>query len=135
VGVRRGVWSLALEGRADYPREAAVGGGAVSAHVAAGALVPCRHFGPVAVCGLVLVGGLRGSSRDLVDARGDVTPYAAAGARLAVELALGRSWAVRLQGDLLGTITPTTLTVGSEDVWKTPPVSGVFGLVAAVRLR
>jgi hypothetical protein len=135
VGVRRGAWSLALEGRADYPREASVGGGAVSAFVAAGALVPCRHFGRFAVCGVVLAGGLRGAARDLAESRDDVTPYAAAGARLAVEVGLGRRWALRLQGDLLGTITPTTLTVGTQEVWKTPPVSGAFGLLLAARFR
>jgi hypothetical protein len=135
LAVRRGAWSLALEGRADYPREAAVGGGAVSAFLAAGAVVPCRHFGRFAACGVVLAGGLRGTGRGLADTRADVTPYAAAGARASVEVGLGRRWAIRLQGDLLGTITPTTLTVGSEAVWKSPPVSGAIGLLAAARLR
>jgi hypothetical protein len=135
LAVRRGAWSLAVEGRADYPRDAAVGGGAVSAFVGAGALVPCFHLRRFAICGVVMAGGLRGASRDVVEARSDVTPWAAAGARLAVEVGLGQRWALRLQGDLLGTLTPTTLTVGAQEVWKTPPVSGAFGLLLAARLR
>jgi hypothetical protein len=135
VAARRGALSLALEARADYPREATVGDGAVSAFVAAGALVPCFHLNRFAFCGVFMAGALRGGSRDLFEARSDATPWAAAGARLAVEVGLGQRWALRLQGDLLAPFTRTTLSVGAEDVWKTPPVSGAFGLVVAARLR
>ena len=53
-------WSLALEGRVDYPRELEVGSGAVAAAPMFAAAVPCRHVRWFAACLVAAAGAVRG---------------------------------------------------------------------------
>lgn len=126
--MRRRAWSLAIEGRADYPNEVTAKGGMVAAAPILGAAVPCYHVRWFAGCALAAAGALRGSARDLPGARGQVTPYLAAGARLAAELAVSARFALGLHLDVLGTLTPTHLWAAETEVWHTPPLSGTLGL-------
>jgi hypothetical protein len=139
LGARRGDWSLTLEARADYPTEVPVanGVGTVAAAPILAAAVPCRHLGWLAACAVATAGVLRGSARGggLLDARSEVTPYCAAGARVAAELPFGARFALGAHFDLLATLTPTHLDIAQEEVWRTPVVSGTVGLSAIERFR
>jgi hypothetical protein len=62
-----------------------------------------------------------------------VTPLVAVGARVDVSVFLGwKVWLVAL-AELRGALAQTSIRVGNEPVWVTPPVSGVVG--AALELR
>ena len=134
LGARQRDWSLTVEGRVDYPTEQAVkGGGAVGAAPILGEAVPCYHVHWFAACVVAAAGTLRGSARDLPDARADLTPYLAAGARLAAELPVNARFTVGAHFDLLATLTPTHLQVDQMEVWRTPVAFGTLGFSAIER--
>jgi hypothetical protein len=64
----------------------AEGDGAVSAAPILAAAVPRYHLRWFAACAVGAAGALRGSARNLSRARVDLTPYLAAGAKVAAEL-------------------------------------------------
>ncbi len=134
LGVRQRDWSLTVEGRVDYPTEQAVkGGGAVGAAPILGEVVPCYHVHWFAACAVAAAGTLRGSARDLPRARVDLTPYLAAGARLAAELPVSARVTLGAHFDLLATLTPTYLQVDQMEVWRTPVASATLGFSAIER--
>jgi hypothetical protein len=134
VGARQRDWSLTVEGRVDYPTEQAVkGGGAVGAAPILGEVVPCFHVRWLAACAVAAAGILRGSARGLPNPRADLTPYCAAGARLAAELPVNARFALGAHFDLLATLTPTHLQVDQMEAWSTPVASGTLGLSAIER--
>ena len=133
LGARQRDWSLTVEGRVDYPTEKVVGGGAVGAAPILGEAVPCYHVHWFAACAVAAAGTLRGSARDLPGARADLTPYLAAGARLAAELPVSARFALGAHFDLLATLTPTHLQVDQMEVWRTPVASGTLGFSAIER--
>ena len=132
LGARRGAWSLTLEGRVDDPTEA--DGGAISASLVLAAAVPCYHVRWLAACAVAAAGILRGSAApDLPDAQVDMTPYCAAGARVAAELPVSGRFALGAHVDVLATLTPTHLRVDQVEVWHTPVASVTLGLSAIER--
>jgi hypothetical protein len=132
LGARRGAWSLTLEGRVDDPTEA--DGGAISASLVLAAAVPCYHVRWLAACAVAAAGILRGSAApDLPDAQVDMTPYCAAGARVAAELPVSGRFALGAHFDVLATLTPTHLRVAQLEVWSTPVASLTLGLSAIER--
>jgi len=134
LGARQRDWSLTVEGRVDYPTEQAVnGGGAVGAAPILGEVVPCYHVHQFAACAVAAAGTLRGSARQLPGAHADLTPYLAAGARLAAELPVSARFALGAHFDLLATLTPTHLQVDQMEVWRTPVASGTLGFSAIER--
>ncbi len=128
AGVRWRAASIAVEGRVD-PRLATFDApnGRVGATLLLVELAPCAHFRWAAACALVGAGALQGVSAGIAAPRRDSTFYAAAGARLAVEIPLRGPFALALHGDLLATITRTTLQIDGTDAWATPPLSGAVG--------
>ena len=133
VGARQRDWSLTLEGRVDYPTEVVGGGRAVGAAPILAAAVPCYHVRWLAACAVAAAGILRGSARDLPGARVEVTPYCAAGARLAAELPISARFALGAHFDALATLTPTHLQIYQAEVWHTPVGSMTLGLSATER--
>ena len=126
--VRWSSLSIGLEGRADVPSSKVVpgGGGQVSASVLLATLVPCVHRGVVMACALGSFGALRGSGVG-AGAREASTRYAAVGGRLATNLEITSSVAVRIAIDLAATLTRTTLRYADVDVWTTPAIAGALG--------
>jgi hypothetical protein len=57
----------------------------------------------------------------------DKAVYAGAGARAGVEIPLWSMLRLRLSGDVLGTLQPTTARIDGRAVWKTFPVNGALG--------
>jgi hypothetical protein len=128
-------WSVAIEGRADLPTSREVSGGVISASTLSGTLAPCLHRGVLGGCLLASVAVMRGSALDLENPRQVSTPVLAFGARTLVELPRTGAISFRAHIDLLSPIVRTTLRVGGEPVWTSPPLSAALGLSATVRFR
>lgn len=103
-------------------------GGAVRADLLAGAVTGCLRWRRFAGCGLVLVGDQRAGSEGFERTDEVRTPFAAAGARGAVEWTPGPAWRLRVQGDLWGALSQTTLRIDGDVAWSSPPVGGGVSL-------
>lgn len=128
VGLRVGLFSLGLEGRADVPVSAPVEGlGSVQTSLLLATLVPCLHFRFVAGCALASAGALQGSGAGISAPLQQTTFYAAAGARLGLEFQVHRLLWLTPHLDLQATLTRTTLRINGQEAWTTPPLSGALG--------
>lgn len=129
LGAKWRSFSLAAEGRGDFPVSSATvsGGGSVSASLLVGSLVACLHRGVFAACPIGTLGVMRASGRSVTDPLQDTKFYAATGGRVAVELPLSSVLALRIHGDVLAALTQITLRLNGRDVWTSPPVSGGLG--------
>ena len=58
------------------------------------------------------------------------TFYAAGGGRLGVEIPLVAPLAFGFHGDLLASLTRTTLRIDGKEAWSSPPLSGLLGVSA-----
>jgi hypothetical protein len=128
-------WSVMLEGRADLPRSRPVAGGSIDASTLAATLVPCLRRGWFGACALGGVAALRGAGHDLADARQVTTTYLTLGARAQAEILRRGPLAVRAHLDLVSPLARTTVKVGGEPVWTTPPLGAALGLGIVVRFR
>ena len=129
-------WSAAVELRGDLPGSADIDGGRVSASTMAAFLVPCVHHRLVAFCALAGAGGQEVAGSGYVLARSSWVPYAAAGARIELELAVSRVMALLLHVDVLAPLTRAELYVGTERpqrVYRSEPISSSFGLLLSTR--
>lgn len=129
-GLRHGVGSARIEARFDVPVQGASEGvpGVVESQVLAGALVPCGHLDPVALCGVVAVGVLRGVGHE-VDAPGDdATAIVALGPRLEVEARLSPLVGLFAHVDGLVTLPRTTLQLDGRDALALPLASVVIAV-------
>ncbi len=129
LGVRWPYFSVGVEGRWDPPASDDVPAGTqVSTALLMGALIPCGHWSKLYLfgCAFAELGQLRADALAAHPLRA-AGLYAAAGARLGVELPVAPHLAVRVSGELLGTVSALTLRVDSRTVWVTPPYSGGLG--------
>jgi hypothetical protein len=129
-------WSAAVELRGDLPGSADIDGGRVSASTMAAFVVPCVHHRLVAFCALAGAGGQEVAGSGYVLARSSWVPYAAAGARIELELAVSRVMALLLHVDVLAPLTRAELYVGTERpqrVYRSEPISSSFGLLLSTR--
>jgi hypothetical protein len=132
-GIKKGVTSVSVEGRRDFPASSAVsGGGRVSSSMWTGSLVPCLHPSSLFVCAVGSIGTMRAEGIELVEPRRAVAPYGAVGARAGFELPLTRVWFMRSHLDLLATWTRTALQIDGATRWTVPPVAALaaVGLAA-----
>ena len=120
--------SLGLEARADLPASTSLRVGEASTALLVASLVPCVHFRMVATCALITAGALRAAGHGLVDARQVTLPYAALGARLAVEIPFTARLSLALHGDLTTPLVKTELQVDDGAVWTAPILSVALGL-------
>jgi hypothetical protein len=136
VGLRYRAFSLALEGRFDAPFSINVNtGGAMRSSLLVAVLVPCAHWRWFAGCALVAAGAMVGEGIDVTAPNRAVTPYAAAGWRVAAELQLQRLLWVRIHLDLYATLTRTTLQLNGVEAWTTPPLHGALGVAFFANFR
>ena len=131
VGMRGGDLSLGLEGRADLPASTSLRVGEASTALLVASLVPCVHVGRVATCALVTAGALRAAGHGLVDSRTVTLPYAALGARVALEIPVTARWSLALHGDVTAPITTSKVEVDGTTVWTSPILSVALGLGVA----
>jgi hypothetical protein len=133
-GARR--WLAAIELRGDLPGSADVDGGRVSASTMAAFLVPCVYHHIVAFCALAGAGGQEVAGSGYLLARSSWVPYAAAGARIELELPVSHAMSVLLRVDVLAPLTRAELFVGTERpqrVYRSAPISNSFGVALSTR--
>jgi hypothetical protein len=136
VGVRRGFFTLDLEGRADLPQSKAAGsGGAVRASFLGASLAPCFALSITRACVVGTLGALQGRGEGLDRQLSQDTFYAALGVRLAAEFSLTRAVRLRAHGDLQAPLTRTTLRLDQRDVWTTPSAVALLGIGAVYELE
>jgi hypothetical protein len=139
-GLQLGVdlrWDHLLVGlavRGDLPGAIEIAGGTVDAHVLAAELAVCGRWAPFLACGVGAFGVMRAAGHDLRDAREVVLPHVALGVRAGLELALGGPIALRINLDVLGHVTQSTIEVGDAAAWSMPPLSGMLSLWLVVSL-
>jgi len=132
VGLRSEHWSISLEGRADLPRSRSAGGGSIEAGPLAATLAPCVRRGPWGGCALASFEALRGAGHDLSNATQATSLFFSVGARALVEIPLQASLALRARADVTRPLTRTSLKVGGNDVWTSPPITVAIGPAAVV---
>jgi len=137
--VRRDIFSLGVDLRADLPASRAVaGGGRVQSSLVLASLAPCLHLSiprdaPLFLCALASAGQLSGSADGLAHPSSASAFFAAFGGRLGVDVPLGDTFFLRAHGDLLVAATRHVLTVDDAPAFTVPPVAAVLGLAAAAR--
>jgi hypothetical protein len=140
VSLARPRWSVGFEMRGDLPASAAAAyGGTVQSSLIFGALVPCLRHRVAALCAIAALGVERGGGAGYADPRTVSGVWAALGGRIAVELPVASSVAVRVHADMLAALTRLELYVGVHDpgrrIYRTPDVSGALGLALLVSFR
>ena len=121
--------SIGIEGRADLPTAAAAGGGGeVAASLFMASIVPCAKAGMLFGCALGSVGVLQGAGEGVSHGQRDTTVYGGVGGRAGIEFPFSAAFSLRVHGDILATLTRTTLQLNGRDAWTTPPVGSSFGL-------
>jgi len=145
AALRRGSWSLGVEGRFDpgaggdlQPR------GSLVVSLLAGSVVACLHgsgsrspgseplrwlFG----CAVVTAGRLEAGSRGILAPATDTATFLAAGARLGAELEATRALAFRVALDASVAPLRHEARVGEASVFRTSPVVAALGASAVVR--
>jgi hypothetical protein len=128
--LRRGIWSIHLEGRIDPPAstDGTEGVGRVRTSLWTVALGPCLHFDPLFVCATAWIGSLRAEGVALAAPRTDSTLYAAAGTRVGLELPLNDRFAFRPELDLQTTLLPVELQVDGVAAWQAPRFAVLLGV-------
>lgn len=125
---RAEAWTAGLEVHYQPPTRRDFRDGEVQADLIAGGLTGCLRWRRFAGCGLALAGDQRAGSAGF-ERTGDVrTPFVALGARGAVEWATWPAWRLRVQGDLWGALSRTTLRIDGDVAWSSPPVGGGVSL-------
>jgi hypothetical protein len=154
VALHASRFSVGVEGLFDAPSSAAARDNApdrVSTWAAIGALVPCVFLGLVPeaparragfwqtllnggyACAVAQAGALVSSGQKTSNPLARSTLWLAVGGRIGVALPVTGPLFFRVRADLLGELSPTTLTLNSIDQWKTLGVAGTVGIDAALR--
>lgn len=131
AGLRYGAFSLAGGGRFDLPVRGDAtppATGEVESALALGQLAPCGHVGPVAFCGVVAMGALRGAGYEVDVPRTDNTFFFALGPRAEVEARLGDTVGFFAHGDVFANATRTTLALDGVEAYRTPLISALLGV-------
>ncbi|MEO6600055.1 MAG: hypothetical protein ABIQ16_09305 [Polyangiaceae bacterium] len=133
LGVRREWFQLVAEFVDQFPAERTANGGSVRAALYAGSLAPCVAKSWLAACALLNVGVLHSEGRGIPYPATNRSLYAALGARLEATPQLVGHLRLLLNADALRALTPITLRLHGEEVWKTPFVSLALGVGLALQ--
>jgi hypothetical protein len=139
ASVRRGSFSLGLEGRGDIASTTTLifnnePLGEMQTTLLMGSLVPCAFRGILEGCVLLSGGAIRASARGLANPQQVSAPFLAVGARVGLEIPLGSVLSIGMHADVLAPITELVLHVdGDKEVWTSPAISGALGLTVGAR--
>ena len=125
-------WSIRLAGRTELPVRGSIDTGQFETSLSLAELAVCGDVDVAFGCAVGAAGGVRLTGVDLAESQSGVQSYAAAGARLGVDLPLSHLFVLRFQGQFLATLVRTQVLVDSESVWTTPDVSGSLGTLLIV---
>ncbi|HEX3855237.1 MAG TPA: hypothetical protein VHW01_29945 [Polyangiaceae bacterium] len=92
------------------------------------AVVPCARRSNFALCAVGVVGLLSVRGFGVDDARSPSSFVAKAGLRLAVDQPLSRRLTLGAHADGLGMLTPRTVLLNEEPVWRTPALGLALGI-------
>lgn len=123
-GYRRGVYSIAVEARADLPSPTvAYTGAELSSFLVLGSVVPCLHYSVAFGCVVGSAGVLTAtSSAGLANPATDRAVYGAIGPRLGAELPLTRHAHLRASLDLGVPLSRNPYAVGGVPLYTPLPV-------------
>jgi hypothetical protein len=133
AGVRRGLWSLDLEGAGNWSKTATDGSIGVRSSLVLASLAPCVHLGIAMGCALGGMGSLAASGVTSSPQSAHAL-FADAGVRLGVEVPLGRRFFAQVHADGLATFTHVTYRLDGQTAWNTPPFSASLGVEAGFEL-
>jgi hypothetical protein len=132
AGVRRGRWSLDLEGGGSWAATATDGAYGATSSLEIVSLAPCVHFGVGLACALGGVGSM-GATGVVRFPETSHALFADLGVRLGAEVPFAHWFYVQFHADGLGILTPETFYVGQTKFWTTsPPVCGSLGVAIGV---
>src|SRR5262245_136897 len=115
--------------QASRRNESGESGGRIRSSVFLAGPAGCAHVRIAYGCAVALFGAMTASSDGVAAHREGSAGYAAAGGRLGVAIPIAQPWLeLRLQADLLATLTRHTLALDGTDVYRFPPVSGALAL-------
>jgi hypothetical protein len=121
-------FSLSVEGRRDFAASVSVPeGGTAGASLWVGSLVSCFHLKFWFGCGLGAIGSLHATGANLIASRAGNALYAAAGARVGVEVRLGGPIFFRPELEALANLSRVEFRVDETTPWKASPVSLMIG--------
>ena len=134
--LRWGWFQLVAEFADQLPASSeASGGGSATASLYQGTLAPCIAGSWLAGCALLNIGALQSEGRDIPNPAKKSSAYAALGARLEASPQLVSRLRLLVDLDALKSLTPVTLRLRGEDVWKTPFVSLSLGVGLALQFQ
>jgi len=129
-GLAKGRLGIDLGARGDLPASTRSDTGKeVSSSLVIGELFPHARFGPVRPGVLGAVGALFGDS----DGQRQVSTWAAAGARIAVEFPADSVFFVRIALDGMFVLSRVSLRVDGRELWSTPVFMAALGAGAGLR--
>jgi hypothetical protein len=134
VEVRYRALGVALEGRWDAPATLDfASGGSVQMQRGTGSLVPCGHFGVLALCGVASLGESWANGIDVTNARTAAAFYAAFGARVGLDVPLGSRFRWSFAAQAAAIATPMHIVVG-VDRFDSAPVDASIGSSLAMSI-
>ncbi len=129
AGIRRGAWSLDVEGAGDWAATATDGASGVKSSLVLASLAPCVHVWIGVGCALGGMGSLYATGVVRAPESAHAL-FADAGVRLGVEVPFARRFFARAHADGLATLTHVTYHLDGQTAWSTPPLSLSLGLAA-----
>ncbi len=134
LGLHRRWFELIAEFAHQFPAQrAAPSGGYARASLNEALLAPCITKDWLAGCALISVGSLQSRGLGVPEPVIASSLYFALGARLELQPRLAGPLYLLLNSDIQKSLTPVTLRLRGEDVWKPPLVSVALGAGLAVR--
>ncbi len=127
LGIEHRWWSAAAEFRADLPVSDSVSGLTARTSFTGGNLVPCAHIWRAYICTVLSFGAIRGEIAFASPSR-QSTFHAMLGPRIGLSMPIVRWLSFDGHLDAAYAPTSTSLRIGTEDLWRTPTISGLVGI-------
>ena len=128
AGVRRGIWSINLEGHDELPGSTDVGPGRVRTSRWAGGIAPCLHFDPTVICATTWLGSLRADGEEFAVTHTKYVLYAATGLRFGLEVPISARLTFRPEFEVVANLFPVDLQVDAVTRWGAPPFAALLRL-------
>lgn len=129
VGLSKGLLGINLGVRGDLPRSETAAGQSVGSALVLGEVFPHARLEPFRLGVVGAFGALFGDSAG----ERQVSPWTAAGARLAIEWMIASPVFVRVALDGMFVLSRVSLRVDGGELWSTPSFVGTAGLGAGIQ--